>query len=179
MRSRAARSEMDSRTLGISRMGRAHLKNSDPLMIVNSDQWVDIDINRYISAFDHSGYDGFIMTMWGNSPKWSYVRLDESGDVSEVVEKQVVSNEATVGIYNFRHGSDFVAAAERMVAANKRVNGEFYVAPVYNEMLTHGLTVGFYNIGRVGDGMYGLGTPEDLKLFEELPLSKQLAKAQK
>ena len=55
--------------------------------------------------------------------------------VSEVVEKQVVSNEATVGIYNFRRGKDFVRAAETMIAKSLRVNGEFYVAPAYNELI--------------------------------------------
>ena len=158
-------------------LARKHIDNGEPLMIVNSDQWVDIDINDYLSAFERSRHDGFIMTMRAADPKWSYVRLDSRGNVSEVVEKQVVSNEATVGIYNFRRGSGFVAAAEEMIAADKRVNGEFYVAPAYNEMLRKGLTVGYYNIGEVGAGMYGLGTPEDLTLFASLPLSKRIATA--
>ena len=46
------------------------------------------------------------------------MRFDPDGRISEVVEKQVVSNEATVGIYNYRRGSDFVWAAEKMIAKN-------------------------------------------------------------
>ena len=62
-------------------------------------------------------------------------RSDAAGWVTRVVEKQVISDEATVGIYNFRRGRDFVSGADQMIAKNLRVNGEFYVAPVYNELI--------------------------------------------
>jgi NDP-sugar pyrophosphorylase family protein len=143
-----------------------NLINSDePLMIANCDQWIDIDINNYLDAVDSRQVDGLIMTMTANDPKWSFVRLNEFGYVGEVVEKQVVSKEATVGIYNYRKGADFVAAAEIMIAKNLKVNNEFYVAPAYNEMIASGKKVDFYNIGEDGRGMYGLGTPEDLNIF--------------
>ena len=66
------------------------------------------------------------------------MRFNEKHEIIEVVEKEVVSNEATVGIYNYKHGKDFVRAAEQMIAKNYRVNGEFYVAPVYNELIREG-----------------------------------------
>lgn len=146
--------------------------DSNPLMIANSDQWVDIDINDYLKKMDESRLDGLIMTMWANDPKWSFVRFDAEGEICEVVEKQIVSNEATVGIYNFCYGSDFVASAEAMIAKNLRVNNEFYVAPAYNEMISAGKKIGCYNIGREANGMYGLGIPSDLKLFETLSASR-------
>ncbi len=90
-----------------------HIDNADPLMIANCDQWVGIDINDYLNAFHRSDVDGYIMTMKANDPKWSYIRFANDGTVSEVVEKQVVSQEATVGIYNYRHGRDFVARRNR------------------------------------------------------------------
>jgi NDP-sugar pyrophosphorylase family protein len=143
-----------------------NLINSDqPLMIANCDQWVAIDINDYLDAMDSRQVDGLIMTMTANDPKWSFVRLNEFGYVGEVVEKKVVSHEATVGIYNYRKGADFVVAAEIMITKNLRVNNEFYVAPAYNEMIELGKKVDFYNIGEDGKGMYGLGTPEDLNIF--------------
>lgn len=147
------------------------INNGDDLMIANSDQWVDIDINTYLKAMDTLGADGLIMTMWADDPKWSFVRLNAEGRVVEVVEKQVISNEATVGIYNFRRGVDFVAAAEAMIKKGLRVNGEFYVAPVYNELIAQGRLVGYFNIGKVGKGMYGLGIPSDLELFLNSPVS--------
>lgn len=136
-----------------------------PLMVANSDQWIDVSIDEYLAQGDDPSVAGVIMTMWADDPKWSFVRLDDRGAVVEVVEKEVVSNEATVGIYNFAHGADFVRAAQDMVKKELRVNGEFYVAPTYNQLLAEGLQVEYVNIGAVEDGMFGLGTPSDLDAF--------------
>ena len=139
-----------------------------PLMIANSDQFVDMDVNKYLGVFDGSLFDGLIMTMKANDPKWSYVGLNNDGYVDRVVEKEVISSEATVGVYNFRKGESFVSAAEKMIANNERVNGEFYVAPVYNRLIETGHKIGVFNVGKVGEDMFGLGTPEDLGLFLEI-----------
>lgn len=147
------------------------INNDMPLMIANCDQWIDADINAYLSEIKDKNLDGMIMTMTADDPKWSFIRLDNSGKIIEVVEKQVVSHEATVGIYNYRRGSDFVEGAEIMISKNLRVNNEFYVAPVYNEMLQKNLHIGYYNIGSVNNEMYGLGTPDDLKSFERLAIA--------
>ncbi len=147
------------------------INNDEPLMIANSDQWIDFDINLYLRELEVKTTDGLIMTMTADDPKWSFVRFDAEGNICEVVEKQVVSNEATVGIYNFRLGKDFVRSAEAMIRKNLRVNGEFYVAPVYNQMLAEAKKLAIYNIGTVDNGMYGLGTPEDLQHFLDTPIA--------
>lgn len=146
-------------------LARSLIDNHDALMIANSDQWVDIDINDYLEVINCACLDGLIMTMEANDPKWSYVETDSNGYVTRVVEKEVVSNEATVGIYNYARGCDFVAAADRMISSNERVNNEFYVAPVYNHLIKSGAKVGIYNIGLDRNGMYGLGVPNDLEFF--------------
>lgn len=141
-------------------LAKGAIDNADPLMIANCDQYVDADINAYLAAED--GADGLIMTMWADDPKWSFVRRDAEGRVVEVVEKVVVSNEATVGVYNFARGSDFVRAAEVMIADDRRVNGEFYVAPAYDELIAEGAEIRCHDIGA---GMHGIGTPADLDAF--------------
>ncbi|SHN51164.1 MobA-like NTP transferase domain-containing protein [Butyrivibrio hungatei DSM 14810] len=138
------------------------IDNDDALMIANSDQYVDIDINDYLAKI--KGYDGLIMTMPANHPKWSYIRYTDEGLVTEVREKEVISDQATVGIYNYSHGKDFVKYAHQMIDKNIRVNNEFYVAPVYNEMIADGGRITYFDIG---EKMHGLGTPEDLNLFLE------------
>jgi dTDP-glucose pyrophosphorylase len=150
---------------------REFIDRDQPMMIANSDQYVDIDINPYVNEIGQRGLDGLIMTMQADDPKWSFAGLDENNLVTGVVEKEVISSHATVGIYNFASGKDFVAAADRMIEKNLRVNNEFYVAPVYNEMIADGAKVGIYDIGSEGSGMYGLGIPADLDLFLSLPLS--------
>jgi dTDP-glucose pyrophosphorylase len=156
------------------------LINTDaPLMIANSDQYVDIDIDDYLAQIRHQNLDGLIMTMHADDKKWSYVGFSDDGTVDRVVEKQVISNEATVGIYNFGCGSSFVHAAETMIANRERVNNEFYVAPAYNIMIRQGKRIGICNIGSVNDGMYGLGVPQDLNTFLALPISQRaIARAQ-
>lgn len=150
-----------------------HFNNNNPLMIANSDQYVDVDINKYLAAMQTERLDGLIMTMKANDAKWSYVGLDQSYRVTCVVEKEVISDEATVGIYNFRSGSLFVESAESMIMKKLRVNNEFYVAPVYNQIIENGNSVGIFNIGSEANGMYGLGTPADLGLFLSLPIHKK------
>jgi NDP-sugar pyrophosphorylase family protein len=147
------------------------IDNEAPLMIANCDQWVDVDIDNYLGSMDSASAQGLIMTMWADDPKWSFVRFDAGGKVVEVVEKQVVSNEATVGIYNFRHGSDFVRAADAMIARDLRVNNEFYVAPTYNQLIAEGQKIVVCNVGKEDAGMYGLGIPADLERFLANPVS--------
>lgn len=153
-------------------LARDLIDNDQPLMIANCDQWVDINIDDYLAAMETPPADGLIMTMKADDPKWSYVRF-EHGTIVEVVEKKVVSDEATVGIYNFRRGRDFVRAADSMIRKNLRVNNEFYVAPAYNELLAEGARLAICNVGREYAGMYGLGIPSDLELFISLDVSRK------
>ena len=153
---------------------KEYINNADALMIANSDQYVDCNIDDYLSQMAISGLDGLIMTMTADDAKWSFVDFNEKGLISRVVEKEVISNEATVGIYNFQKGSDFVNAAESMITANERVNGEFYVAPTYNQLIAQGKRIGHKNVGSENNGMYGLGIPSDLDNFLALPLSQKL-----
>jgi dTDP-glucose pyrophosphorylase len=148
-------------------LAKEFINSSDPLMIANSDQLVELEINDYLAAADADRVSGLIMTFWSDHPKWSYCRLRSDGTVIEVVEKQVVSNDATVGIYNFREGRDFVRAAEAMIAANLRVNNEFYVAPTYNQLIRENAKIVVKNTGREFAGMHGLGTPEDFEVFQK------------
>lgn len=152
-------------------LAEKYIDNEEPMMIANSDQYVDTDINVYLASMKE--YDGLIMTMPANDPKWSFINYDDKGFVTMVREKEVISNEATVGIYNYKRGSDFVQYAHQMIEKNIRVNNEFYVAPVYNEMIEAGRKVVFSNMGAK---MYGLGTPEDLKTFKNTEISKNVFK---
>ena len=80
-----------------------------------------------------------------------------------MAEKKAISDLATVGIYLFRKGSDFVRGAIDMIALNERVNNEFYTAPVYNYLIKAGLKIGVYEVPM--SAMHGLGTPDDLEEF--------------
>jgi dTDP-glucose pyrophosphorylase len=153
-------------------LAKDYIDNDSNLIIANADQYVDISINDYLTACDNPSVDGSIMTFWADDPKWSYCRLSSDGFISEVVEKKVISNDATVGIYNFKRGKDFIRAAENSIKKNIRVNNEFYVAPCYNELIDEGMKFSTIRIGKEGDGMYGLGTPSDLEKFTKIKAVK-------
>ncbi len=144
-------------------VAKEFINNDEPLLIANSDQFVEWDSNEFMYSMMDSGIDGGILTFANSHPKWSYVKQDVNGFVTEVKEKQVISNEATVGIYYWRRGSDYVKYAEQMIAKKIRVNGEFYVAPVYNEAIADGKKIKIFHIEK----MWGLGTPEDLTYFQD------------
>lgn len=153
-------------------LARRLFENDDPLLIANSDQFINSSIDDFLASCRSAPHCGNIMTMRAEDPKWSFVALDDRRHVTQVVEKEVISNEATVGIYFFARGRDFAEAADAMISRNERVNGEFYVAPAYNDLIAAGGIVDIYNIGAERDGMYGLGIPDDLEYFLTLPLSR-------
>lgn len=150
------------------------INNDEPLMTANSDQYIDFDINDYLSVMDDKNLDGLIMTMKTDDPKWSYAKTDKNGFVIKTAEKKVISEDATVGIFNFRHGKDLVRSAEQMIADNIRVNNEFYTCPCYNYLIKDGKKIGIYGIGEEYNGMYGLGIPKDLDFFLNHPISEKV-----
>lgn len=144
---------------------RKFINNSVPLLIANSDQIVDIDIAAFIDDCKNRELDGSILTFVDEhkDPKWSFAKIDDNGLVKEVKEKEVISPYATVGIYLYSKGSDFVNSAVDMIARNDRVNNEFYTCPTYNYAIKDGLKIGIYNIHF--NQMHGIGTPEDLNSY--------------
>jgi len=144
-------------------LAKEFINNDEPLLIANSDQFVEWDSNEFMYSMTNGKVDGGILTFLNTHPKWSYVKLDSNEFVTEVREKEVISTNATVGIYYWQRGSEFVKYAEQMISKNIRVNNEFYVAPVYNEAITDGKKIKIFKVGK----MWGLGTPEDLTYFQD------------
>ena len=107
---------------------RQYINNNEPLLIANSDQIVDIDINNYIEECLNRGLDGSILSFVDKemNPKWSFAKIDKNNLVKEVREKIAISDIATVGIYFFTKGNAFVDGAIDMIIENDRVNNEFY-----------------------------------------------------
>lgn len=141
------------------------INNDSPLLLANSDQYVDASISKYVNDCHIRNLDGSILTFLDpvRDPKWSFARLDSNQLVAEVKEKSAISEYATVGLYYFSQGRFFVDAAIDMLTTNDRVNNEFYTCPVYNYCIAAGQRIGIYNIDATS--MHGLGTPEDLNRF--------------
>tara|TARA_R110000803_G_scaffold49030_1_gene101963 strand:+ start:4546 stop:5928 length:1383 start_codon:yes stop_codon:yes gene_type:complete len=142
-------------------LAKEYFDNDNHLLIANSDQFIEWDSANFYYAATDEKIDGSILTFEATHPKWSFVKLGEDGHLLELAEKKPISNIATVGIYHWSKGSDYVKYAEQMIEKDIRVNGEFYVAPVYNEAVLDNKKIKTYTI----DEMWGLGTPEDLNKF--------------
>ena len=144
---------------------REYINNDEPMVIANSDQIVDINFQDYINDCLERDLDGSIMTFKDpdKNTKWSFARTSSAGLVEEVREKEPISDLATVGIYMYKSGIDYVNAAIDMFVQNDRVNNEFYVCPVYNYSIKSKKRIGVYDIPF--DCMHGLGTPEDLNTY--------------
>lgn len=144
-------------------LAKEYINNDKHLIIANSDQFVEWDSNSFYYAMTNDKLDGGMLTFKATHPKWSFAKLDENGYITEIAEKKPISDVATVGIYYWNKGSDYIKYSEQMIEKNIRVNNEFYVAPVYNEAIADGLKFKTHNISK----MWGLGTPEDLNNYLE------------
>ena len=144
-------------------LAKEFIDNGNPLFFANSDQFVEWDSNEFFYKMNENDCDGGIPVFRSTHPKWSFAKLDKDGFVTEVQEKNPISDLATIGFYYWKQGSDFVKYSEEMIEQEIRVNGEFYVCPVYNNAIKGGLKVRTFDTPK----MWGLGTPEDLKHYLE------------
>ena len=142
-------------------LAEKYINDEEGLLIANSDQIIDYEAQNFLTLKSLTNVDSMVFTFNAVHPKWSFVKTNSRGFVTEVAEKKPISNIATCGIYWYRHGSDFVKYAKRMIDNNIRVNNEFYIAPVYNELIKDGKTLIPFYVHK----MWGIGTPEDLKSF--------------
>jgi dTDP-glucose pyrophosphorylase len=142
-------------------LAKEYIDNDNPLVMANSDQFIEWDSNEFMYKMGETNSDGGIVTFRSTHPKWSFAKIDENGYVTEVAEKNPISDIATVGVYFWKKGSDYVKYAEEMIKENIRVNNEFYVCPVFNQAIKDNKKIRTFDIEK----MWGLGTPEDLNVF--------------
>jgi HAD superfamily hydrolase (TIGR01509 family) len=142
-------------------LAEEYINNDNPLFIANSDQYADWSSLDFMYKMNEYNADGGIVTFKATHPKWSYAKADDQGLVTKVAEKNPISDNATVGFYYWKRGSDYVKYANQMIESDERVNGEFYVCPVFNQAIEDNKKIHMYE----AEQMWGLGTPEDLERY--------------
>lgn len=139
------------------------INTDEELIISNTDQYfVSRNFEKEIKE-KKKQYSGLIPIFEATHPRWSFAKVNTNGMITEVAEKVPISNNATVGVYYFRHGKDFVWAVEEMIGKDIRRNNEFYICPVFNELIGRGCKIKAVEV----DTMWSLGTPEDITYFEK------------
>tara|TARA_R110001632_G_scaffold214692_2_gene341475 strand:- start:437 stop:1153 length:717 start_codon:yes stop_codon:yes gene_type:complete len=142
-------------------LAKEYINNDDDLLIANSDQIIEYQPQNFNTMRSLTDVDAIVWTFNDVHPKWSFVKTNARGFCTEVAEKKPISDIATCGIYWYRKGSDFVKSAEQMIQKDIRVKNEFYIAPVYNELIGDGKTLIPFFVHK----MHGVGTPEDLNNY--------------
>ena len=152
--------------------GLKGVEDTQELVVANCDQFLVWRPGTFLTQARNRNVGGAIAAFQSVHPKWSFLAVSD-GLVQKVAEKVPISRFASCGVYYFSSVKLFKEAAARMIAKNMRVNGEFYLAPVYNEIIDDGDTVMPFFV----DGMWGLGTPEDLEEFKMFVCAKEAVSA--
>jgi len=140
------------------------IDNDEPLIITNCDQITEWNSQDFIDFISNPNLDGVVVTYPSDNPKNSFA-LIENGFITKMVEKEVVSNYALIGVHYWKRGSDFVYSAERLLNDfNEKGRPECYVSETYNYLIDKGLLIKNYHIHE--NQYISLGTPYDLKIYE-------------
>jgi dTDP-glucose pyrophosphorylase len=140
------------------------INNDQSLIIANCDQIMHWDSETFKSYCENYPHDGFIVTYFANTNKNSYAKLDKNGFVTNIKEKEIISNVSLNGIHFWKHGSDFVSSAKEMISMDDRApNNEFYIGPSFNYMISKNLKVGIFHIPN--EQHWAVGTEEDLDIY--------------
>ncbi|MBF0161704.1 MAG: glycosyltransferase family 2 protein [Magnetococcales bacterium] len=107
--------------------------------------------------------DGILGSFPGEGNHWSFARIDPGGRVEETAEKIRIADHALTGLYHFSRGSDFVRVARQALARQERNGGEYYIAPLYNQLIREGR---HFVLDPV-DLLIPLGTPQELERFRQ------------
>jgi bifunctional N-acetylglucosamine-1-phosphate-uridyltransferase/glucosamine-1-phosphate-acetyltransferase GlmU-like protein len=169
---------LDRLTDGAARtvdLAAERLAQNQPMIVANSDQYISKSIDQYLQISKSKLYDGTVMTMSANSNKWSYVLTNHQDEILQIEEKKEISNDATVGIYGWTKVSDFRQSFLETVRYKQTVNGEYYLAPTYNNLIKNGKKIKKVDIGAVDKVVHGLGTPDDFQSFKINPISVEEA----
>ncbi len=150
-------------------LGIDHIAGDEPLVITNGDILMDCDLCGAIADFQARDLDGGTITFKDIHPRWSFVKLDESGYVIEAAEKRPISHHATTGFYYFRRGQDFLEAAFRSLQKDAHVEGSFYICPIFNEMILLQQRIGTWPIER--SRYHTLKTADDVRNYDEYSTS--------
>jgi dTDP-glucose pyrophosphorylase len=142
-----------------------HIRPEQELVIANGDQLLTIELAEAISDFRRRNLDAGTLVFDSVHPRWSFVRLGDDGLVTEAAEKRPISRHATAGIYYFRQGGAFVEAACSMIRKDAQVNGQFYICPVFNEMILRHARIAVTPIER--DAYVSLSTPQNVEEYEQ------------
>lgn len=141
------------------------LHSDAELLVISANELVEINLAEVLTTFRDRGLDGGTITFRSVHPRYSYVRLNDQGLITEAAQQNPISQSATAGVFWFARVADFVEAAKSLIRKNATADGKFYVAPTYNELVLKQKRIGVYQIN---NGRYHpLKTGRQMQRFEQ------------
>lgn len=151
-------------------LAKEKINNEEELLIAGCDNGMVMDDNTFYNLTKKC--DVIVFTyrhneaVLANPDAYGWVKVDQNNKIIGLSIKKAISDtpmedHAIVATFWFRHGSDFVKAAERMISQNDRINGEFYVDEVIRHAMESGLDARVFEIDRY----IGWGTPGDYEKY--------------
>jgi NDP-sugar pyrophosphorylase family protein len=119
-----------------------HIDPEEELLIANGDQVLVASVADAIDDFRRRELDAGVVTFSSTHPRFSYVRVDSKGMITEAAEKRVISRLGIAGLYYFRRGGDFIDAAKHVLLNDSPVQDAFYISQALNEMILAGKKLG-------------------------------------
>ena len=115
---------------------------------------------NYVSSSDDT--DGYIDVTTVDGDHWSFANIDQSDRVLEVAEKIRISDWCSNGLYYFKKLSYFRESYLMTEKEKKTINGEYYIAPLFNELIRGGRVVKVRKMSHTN--MVSCGTPAEYKI---------------
>jgi len=129
----------------------ATLDRNAELLIMSANELLNMDMATVISNFRERGLDGGTLVFKSIHPRYSYVKLDENGFVTEATQQTPISKHATAGVFWFKSTGEFIESVKNTIRKDQHTNGNFYIAPVFNELILKQKKVG---VEPIPDGCY-------------------------
>ena len=140
------------------------IRPENSIIIYNIDtRFISTRLKSKILTMKNNDVDGLLGCYPSNDENLSFVKLNEKGFVEQVAEKEKISNYASTGLYIFTKAEEFFKAGQEMIEKGNKVKNEYYVSEIYNMLLKLNAK---FEID-IAEEFAALGTPNDLKKFEE------------
>lgn len=101
----------------------------------------------YPKEFSIDDVDGYLETFIGSGKNWSYVmpKCNDSTEVIKTAEKREISKYCCTGLYYWKSAYKFISLYEayQSKSIDEIDGGEYYIAPMYNDLILEGHEVHF------------------------------------
>lgn len=117
---------------------------NSPIVLIPTNSHLEKNVFfTFLEQMIQAEYSAGTMCVRSDNPRFSYIRVHD-GKVIEVIEKKVVGNLATTGIFFFRTREILVESAKWAFVNNQTTNSSFYIAPCLNYAISKGLEIGYH-----------------------------------